>query len=241
MASVPKPPTQTDTGKSAPVSRPHDEVNATGVLTPVPVDNASPASGQGSDAPTLIDLRSDAPTIVDFPDAQKTPVSPSDAATQIDVITRKVISRAIFGLRPGALLANRYEITALLGEGGMGAVYKALDREVNRTVALKVIRPDLATNSSIIDRFKQELVLSHQVTHRNVVRIYDLGEADGVKFITMEYIEGTDLRSIIQERKSFTPAEAVEIMLQVCRALEAVHTVGVIHRDLKPQNIMRDN
>jgi tetratricopeptide (TPR) repeat protein/predicted Ser/Thr protein kinase len=241
MASVPKPPTQTDTGKSAPVSRPHDEENATGVLTPVPVDNPSPESGQGSDAPTLIDLRSDAPTIVDFPDAQKTPVSPSDAATQIDVITRKVISRAMFGLRPGALLANRYEITALLGEGGMGAVYKALDREVNRTVALKVIRPDLATNSSIIDRFKQELVLSHQVTHRNVVRIYDLGEADGVKFITMEYIEGTDLRSIIQERKAFPPGEAVEIMLQICRALEAAHAVGVIHRDLKPQNIMRDN
>ena len=123
----------------------------------------------------------------------------------------------------------------------MGAVYKALDREVNRTVALKVIRPDLARNSSIIERFKQELVLSHQVTHRNVVRIYDLGEADGVKFITMEYIEGSDLRSLIKERKAFPPGEAVEIMLQISRALEAAHSVGVIHRDLKPQNIMRDN
>ena len=144
-------------------------------------------------------------------------------------------------LMPGAVLGQRYEILQVLGRGGMGAVYKARDREVDRIVALKVIRPDLAGNSAMLDRFKQELVLSHQVTHKNVVRIYDLGEADGVKFITMEYIEGSDLRSIILEKKSFSPAEAVEIMLQVCRALEAVHTVGVIHRDLKPQNIMRDN
>src|SRR5579859_4393290 len=144
-------------------------------------------------------------------------------------------------LLPGAVLGQRYEILQVLGRGGMGAVYKARDREVNRIIALKVIRPDLAGNSSIIDRFKQELVLSHQVTHRNVVRIYDLGEADGVKFITMEYIEGGDLRSLIKERKAFPPGEAVEIMLQICRALEAAHTVGVIHRDLKPQNVMRDN
>jgi len=144
-------------------------------------------------------------------------------------------------LTPGAVLGQRYEILQVLGQGGMGAVYKALDREVNRTVALKVIRPDLAGNSSIIDRFKQELVLSHQVTHKNVVRIYDIGEADGVKFITMEYIEGKDLRTLIQEKKTFPQDEAVETMVQICRALEATHGVGVIHRDLKPQNIMCDN
>jgi eukaryotic-like serine/threonine-protein kinase len=140
----------------------------------------------------------------------------------------------------GAVLGQRYEILDVLGQGGMGAVYKALDREVNRTVALKVIRPDLAGNSSIIDRFKQELVLSHQVTHKNVVRIYDIGEADGVKFITMEYIEGKDLRSLILDKKTFPQGEAVETMVQICRALEATHAVGVIHRDMKPQNIMRD-
>jgi eukaryotic-like serine/threonine-protein kinase len=235
MASVPKPSPETDAGGSASVSPAHDEQNAAGVLTPIPINTDSSPSGHGYDAPT----------IVDFPAAHNTPVSPSDAATQIDVSSRRsfssIPSSGGSGLRAGAVLANRYEITALLGEGGMGAVYKAVDREVNRTVALKVIRPDLATNSSIIDRFKQELVLSHQVTHRNVVRIYDLGEADGVKFITMEYIEGTDLRSIIKERKAFPPGDAVEIMLQICRALEAAHAVGVIHRDLKPQNIMRDN
>ena len=138
------------------------------------------------------------------------------------------------------MLGGRYEILQLLGEGGMGAVYKAMDRELDRPVALKLIRPELAANSSILARFKQELLLAHQVTHKNVIRIYDLGDADGVKFITMEFVEGQDLRTLIQEKKKFSPEDAVEITQQICRALEATHSVGVIHRDLKPQNIMRD-
>jgi len=84
-------------------------------------------------------------------------------------------------------------------------VYKASDRELDRFVALKVIRPELASNPSILARFKQELLLAHQVTHRNVIRIYDLGEAEGVKFITMEFIEGKDLRSVIREKQKFLP------------------------------------
>jgi eukaryotic-like serine/threonine-protein kinase len=127
-----------------------------------------------------------------------------------------------------------------LGQGGMGAVYKARDLEVDRLVALKVIRPDLAKHPAIIERFKQELRLSQRVTHRNVIRIYDLGEGDGVKFITMEYIEGQDLRTLIHGRKKFPPEEAVAIMEQVCLALDAAHSVGVIHRDLKPQNVMQE-
>ena len=107
-------------------------------------------------------------------------------------------------------------------------------------VALKVIRRELAGNRAILDRFKQELILATQVTHKNVVRIYDLGEADGLKFITMEYVEGEDLRTVIHQRMKLPPTEAVALIEQVCRALEAAHSVGVIHRDLKPQNIMRD-
>jgi eukaryotic-like serine/threonine-protein kinase len=143
-------------------------------------------------------------------------------------------------LQPGAVLGQRYEILQILGEGGMGAVYKARDRELNRMVALKVIRPDLAGHQAIIDRFKQELLLATQVTHKNVIRIYDLSEADGMKFITMEYVEGQDLRGLMQEKGKLTAEEAVEIMQQTCRALEAAHSAGIIHRDLKPQNIMRD-
>src|SRR6201987_2089918 len=99
----------------------------------------------------------------------------------------------------------------------------------------------MASHPEILARFKQELLLSSKVTHRNVIRIYDLGEAEGVKFITMEYIEGKDLRSVLHERKKLSPEEAVDIAQQVCQALEAAHGVGIIHRDLKPQNIMVDD
>lgn len=143
-------------------------------------------------------------------------------------------------LETGDVMAGRYEILQLLGEGGMGAVYKARDRELDRFVALKLIRRELSSNPAIVARFKQELLLSHQVTHKNVIRIYDLGDSDGIKFITMEFVEGEDLRSLILENEKFSPKEAVEIIQQVCRALEAAHGVGVIHRDLKPQNVMRD-
>ena len=128
----------------------------------------------------------------------------------------------------------------LLGEGGMGAVYQARDRELDRPVALKLIRPELASSPSMLARFKQELLLSRQVTHKNVIRIYDLGDADGVKFITMEFVEGRDLRSLIEEKKKFSPEEAIRIMQQICEALDASHSVGIIHRDLKPQNIMQE-
>jgi len=144
-------------------------------------------------------------------------------------------------LQPGHLLGGRYEILELLGQGGMGAVYKARDREVGREVALKLIRPELVGDPDVLQRFKQELILARQVTHKNVIRIFDLGEAEGAKFISMEYIDGRDLKSIRAERGKFPPEEAAEIIEQVCRALDAAHAEGVIHRDLKPQNIMADN
>ena len=143
-------------------------------------------------------------------------------------------------LEPGVVLGERYEILKRLGEGGMGAVYKARDRELERLVALKVIRPELAGNPEILRRFKQELILARQVTHKNVIRIFDLGMADGRKFITMDYVEGRDLKSVLVERGKLPPEEAVPIIQQVCRGLEAAHTEGVVHRDLKPQNIMVD-
>ena len=142
--------------------------------------------------------------------------------------------------RAGQMLGNRYQILKLLGEGGMGAVYKARDRELDRLVALKLIRPNLALSSEILHRFKQELILARQVTHRNVIRIFDLGEADGVKFITMEYIDGETLRTILLREGKLKPVEASNIIQQVCRGLEAAHAEGVIHRDLKPGNIMCD-
>jgi eukaryotic-like serine/threonine-protein kinase len=140
----------------------------------------------------------------------------------------------------GTVLANRYEIVRRIGEGGMGAVYQARDLELNRVVALKVIRPSLAKNPEILSRFKQDLILARQVTHKNVIRIYDLAEFDGIKFITMDFIDGRDLKSALRANGKFEPRQAAEIIEQICRGLEAAHSESVIHRDLKPQNIMMD-
>jgi eukaryotic-like serine/threonine-protein kinase len=144
-------------------------------------------------------------------------------------------------VQPGSILAHRYEILSLLGTGGMGSVYKAQDQELDRLVALKVIRPEMARNPAIVDRFKQELRLSHKVTHRNVVRMYDLSEDAGMRFVTMELVAGRDLRSILEERRKLPPDEAVDVLEQICVALKATHGVGILHRDLKPQNVMRED
>ncbi|MGC1614944.1 MAG: protein kinase [Candidatus Acidiferrum sp.] len=149
-------------------------------------------------------------------------------------------STPLIQLSPGSSIGGRYEIVRLLGQGGMGAVYQAHDRELERQVAIKVIRADMAANPEILRRFKQELILARQITHKNVIRIFDLGQAEGIKFITMEYIEGDNLQSVLRQKKKIEPAEAANIIAQVCRALEAAHAEGVIHRDLKPQNIMMD-
>jgi serine/threonine protein kinase/tetratricopeptide (TPR) repeat protein len=140
----------------------------------------------------------------------------------------------------GYVLAGRYQILKVLGEGGMGAVYQARDREVDRTVAIKVIRPELSGHPEILRRFKQELILARQVTHRNVIRIFDLNQAEGRRFITMEYVDGKDLAGIVRERKKLPVEEAVAIIRQALMGLEAAHNEGVVHRDLKPQNIMVD-
>jgi tetratricopeptide (TPR) repeat protein/predicted Ser/Thr protein kinase len=148
------------------------------------------------------------------------------------------IAGVIDELEMGTVLADRYELLHLLGRGGMGAVYKARDTELDRIVALKLIRPELARNPEILRRFKQELILARQVTHKNVIRIFDLGQSGGIKFITMDFVEGQDLRVLLVERGKFPPEQAARVMLQICHALEAAHSEGVIHRDLKPQNIM---
>jgi len=225
--------TQADGGAAVRTPSSTSGSSSSGVPPPSDAPTLVPGSGSGSDAPTLVPL----------------PLSPSETPTIAEGVTpppRKAAPRTqgFYAPQPvletGHILAQRYEILQTLGEGGMGAVYKAKDLELDRLVALKVIRPELAKNPAIIDRFKQELLLSQRVTHRNVIRIYDLGEGDGVKFITMEFIEGEDLRSLIFERHKLPPEEAVAIMEQICLALDAAHRVDVIHRDLKPQNIMQD-
>src|SRR5215831_6521481 len=141
-------------------------------------------------------------------------------------------------LPPGTVLAGRYQIVDLLGVGGMGAVYKAFDSQLTRLVALKTILPEMAGTPTALKRFKQEVLLAQSIVHKNVVRIFDIGEDGPTKFITMDFVEGRDLKHLIDERGKLPASEAAGIIRQVCQGLEAAHAVGVVHRDLKPQNIM---
>ncbi len=148
-------------------------------------------------------------------------------------------ARAFAGPRVGTLFAARYEVTALLGRGGMGTVYRAVDRELDDDVALKVLLPEAFDEGSVATQtLKQEIRLARKITHRNVVRTHDLGEAEGVRFLTMEYVPGTTLRDILDKRGAVALAPGLQIAKQVCRGLAAVHEAGIVHRDLKPPNIM---
>ncbi|HUR93035.1 MAG TPA: protein kinase [Gemmatimonadales bacterium] len=141
----------------------------------------------------------------------------------------------------GSVLAHRYEIEELLGRGGMGMVYRALDRQIGEPVAIKVLRPELGTlDPTVLERFKQELRLARRITHRNVVRTYDMGEAGGMYYITMELVRGTTLATFIRDAGRLDVPATLTIGKQLCRALEVAHDEGIVHRDIKPQNLLVD-
>ena len=152
-----------------------------------------------------------------------------DTETGVDLARR---------LAPGTLVAGRYRMVATAGIGGMGVVYRAHDEELDVDVALKVLRPDLGADPDWIERFRRELVLARQVTHRNVVRIHDIGESDGLRFLTMRYVEGRSLLEVLDKDGPLPVERAVRIVRQVAEALQQAHDAGIVHRDLKPGNIL---
>jgi len=164
---------------------------------------------------------------------------PEDDSSQTG-ITKNITSSNDSIFNPGDLFANRYKIIEELGRGGMGRVYKAEDRVLGTCVALKVIRPEYISNSMMIKRFKKEILLAREITHENVVRIFDFGESDNIKFISMEYIDGVNLKDLINDEKPIEIERIIDITKKICSGLEAAHKKGIIHRDLKPQNIMID-
>ena len=147
---------------------------------------------------------------------------------------------ALRQLAVGTLLGSRYRILELAGAGGMGMVYRARDEQLDVMVAIKVLRPDLAGDGRWLERFKQELVLARQVTHPNVVRIHDIGSDGDRVFLTMDFVPGRSLRDLLAEHHRLAPERAAEIARQLALALGAAHRAGVIHRDLKPGNVLVD-
>jgi serine/threonine-protein kinase len=139
----------------------------------------------------------------------------------------------------GTVLGGRYEIQRVIGSGGMGMVFQAHDRELDEPVALKVLRSEIVSmDSSTLDRFKQEIRVARRVTHRNVVRTYDIGDMEGIKFISMEYVQGMTLKQLIRKRGALPVAVGIRIAKQASAGLAAAHQQGVVHRDVKPQNII---
>ncbi len=141
-------------------------------------------------------------------------------------------------LAAGSDFGSRYRIEALLGQGGMGRVYKAYDKDLDRVVALKVVRQGAMGETDALKRFKQELVLASKISHKNILRIHDMGEVGGTKFITMAYVEGHDLYGILKENSKLPMERVLKYARALAEALAAAHAEGVIHRDLKPQNIL---
>jgi len=143
-------------------------------------------------------------------------------------------------LTTGSTFAGRYQIIEELGKGGMGRVYRAVDKKLNEEVAIKIIKPEIALDKSTLARFQNELKVARKISHRNVGRMYELMEDQGLHFITMEYVPGEDLRSFLHRSKRLTVGTAVAIAKDVCEGLAEAHRLGVIHRDLKPSNIIID-
>jgi serine/threonine-protein kinase len=141
---------------------------------------------------------------------------------------------------PGAIIGGRYRLVSLLGRGGMGEVYRADDLTLDQPVALKFLPEGIALTDSRLAQFHNELRVARQVSHKNVCRLYDLGDADGRRFLTMEYVDGEDLSSSLRRFGRMPPDKAVQIARQLCAGVAAAHEKGVLHRDLKPANVMLD-
>ncbi len=144
-------------------------------------------------------------------------------------------------LRSGETFAGRYTIESVVGRGGMGTVYKARDSELNEVVAIKTLRPELVKDEDARERFKDEIRLTRRITHRNVVRTHDFGEFDGLWYLTMEYVEGLTVRELLDARGTLGVEPALAIGAQLAESLVVAHAMGVIHRDLKPQNLLVDD
>jgi serine/threonine protein kinase/tetratricopeptide (TPR) repeat protein len=158
----------------------------------------------------------------------------------IEVSVTRTLETTPDELARGSLFAGRYEIIEELGRGGMGRVFRAFDKKIDEEVALKLLKPEIAADNKIVARFRNELKVARKITHRNVCRMHDLQEEGKTLFISMEYVRGEDLKSLIRRTEKLTFGKAISIARQVAEGLAEAHKLGIIHRDLKPHNIMID-
>jgi tetratricopeptide (TPR) repeat protein/tRNA A-37 threonylcarbamoyl transferase component Bud32 len=179
-------------------------------------------------------------------DNQETAHFCADCGTQLlsddglPLSATRTLLTPVVELTTGSTFADRYQIIEEIGRGGMGRIYKAYDTEIDEKVALKLIKPEVAADKGTIERFRNEMKFARQVGHRNVSRMFDLGKHEGTYYITMEYVPGEDLKSFIRRIGQLPVGKAVSIAMQVADGLKEAHLQGVIHRDLKPRNVIID-
>lgn len=166
--------------------------------------------------------------------------APLHPKEDISVSYTKTLRTPLKELTRGSIFADRYEIIEEMGKGGMGKVYRVFDKKIEEEVALKLLKPEIAADKKTIERFRNELKFARKISHRNVCRMYDLSEEEGLHFITMEYVPGEDLKGMIRMMGQLSAGKSISIAKQICEGLAEAHRLGVVHRDLKPQNIMID-
>jgi tetratricopeptide (TPR) repeat protein/predicted Ser/Thr protein kinase len=167
-------------------------------------------------------------------------ITPAARAQAYPLAVTQTIESRTWDLATGSTFGGRYQIIELLGRGGMGRVYRAVDTKTREEVAIKLIRPDIASDKRTLERFVNEIKLAHKISHRNIGRMYHLEEDQGLHYITMEYVPGEDLKSFIRRSRRLDIGTTVAIAKQVCGGLNEAHEAGIVHRDLKPSNIMID-
>ncbi|MFN8091681.1 MAG: protein kinase [Vicinamibacteria bacterium] len=177
-------------------------------------------------------------TIVEAGETALAPGPDSPTVAQAPQVTQPAAAAGAV-LQRGETFGGRYEILGSLGRGGMGVVYRARDTQLDETVALKLLRPDaIQTDPSLLERFKQEIRLARRITHRNVLRTHDFGDASGVPYISMEYVDGVNLKDLLRSRGALPLGVGLSVAKQMCHGLAAAHEMGVVHRDVKPHNMM---
>ena len=177
-------------------------------------------------------------TVVEAGETALAPGPDSPTVAQAPQVTQPAAAAGAV-LQRGQTFGGRYEILGSLGRGGMGVVYRARDTQLDETVALKLLRPDaIQTDPSLLERFKQEIRLARRITHRNVLRTHDFGDASGVPYISMEYVDGVNLKDLLRSRGALPLGVGLSVAKQMCHGLAAAHEMGVVHRDVKPHNMM---
>ena len=216
-----------------------DQITKTKV-TPVPASEAADQRGSsGSGAPARHGSNGEYQKTVMLSDAgsRSSAVSDKTRATETGSFSLSNLNLTSTSL---SALSQRYDVLSEAGHGNMGNVYKARDRETGETVALKLIKPEIASDQAMTERFKNELLFARKITHKNVCRVYEFNRIGGIAYTSMEFVEGESLRSVLSRFGGLPVRKGVDLALQICSGLKEAHAQGIVHRDLKPENVMID-